>query len=140
MVEGARSQRDPVELLLDGGDKRGMTVPEVCSRVRREEIQILPTAEVGEHRAGCIGYHNVKRVVVVSDVLILELQQVAGRGEGLVHDDHDDAPALSLWCSSRTSLWRRDPDARLAGLICWVQHFTLPPPLISSLRSIEIGQ
>ena len=26
------------------------------------------------------------------------------------------------------------------GLISWVQHFTLPPPLINSLRSTDIGQ
>ncbi len=26
------------------------------------------------------------------------------------------------------------------GRISWVQHFTLPPPLSSSLRSTEIGQ
>jgi hypothetical protein len=32
-------------------------------------------------------------VVVVGDVFILQLQQLAGRGEGLVHSDHDDAPA-----------------------------------------------
>ena len=82
MVEGARSQRESLQLLLRGGDECRVTVPEVRSRVRREEVQVLLTVGVGEHRAGSVCYHNIQRVVVVSNVLILELEQVAGLREG----------------------------------------------------------
>ena len=96
MVEGTRRQRESLELLLGGGDQCRVTVPEVRSRVRREEIQVLLTVGVGEHRAGSACYHNIQWVVVVSEVLILELKQVAGMGEGVVRGDHDDAPAEQL--------------------------------------------
>ena len=137
VVEGARRQRESLELLLGGGDECRMTVSEVRGRVRREEIQVLLTVGVGEHRAGSASYHNIQRVVVVSDVLILELQQLAGMREGVVRGDHDDAPAE---CREELSGKRSGVTSVGAGLISWVQHFTLPPPLISSLRSTEIGQ
>ena len=96
MVEGARRQRESLELLLGGGDERRVTVPEVRGRVRREEIQVLLTVGVGEHRAGSACYHNIQRVVVVSDVLILELQQLVACVMGVVGGDHDDAPTEEL--------------------------------------------
>ena len=89
------------------------------------------TLAVGEHRARSACYHNIEWVVVVSDVFIFDLQQLAGMREGVVRCDHDEVLPRS-WDGTKGVLG--------AGLISWVQHFTLPPPLISSLRSTEIGQ
>src|SRR4029453_4509736 len=99
-MERSGGQRESLELLLGGGDQRRMTVPEVRGRVRGQEVQVLLTVAVGEHSARPAGYHNIEWVVVVSDVLVLDLQQPAGMSESVVRCDHQDAPVEELgWAS-----------------------------------------
>src|SRR5215218_4448715 len=130
-MERSGGQGESLELFLGGGDQCWMTVTEVRGRIRGQEVQVRLAVAVSEHRSRAACHHNIERVVVVSDVFILDLQQLAGMGEDMVRCDHDEVLPRSWDGTSREGG---------AGLISWVQHFTLPPPLISSLRSTEIGQ
>jgi hypothetical protein len=84
VVEGARGQGEPVDLLVRGADQVGVAVPEVERGVPGEEVEVAPTVDVGDPRPLRLGDHHGERVVVVGTPLLVERDDAGG----LLHVGH----------------------------------------------------
>ncbi len=78
VVERARRQRHPVELLPRGPHQLGVPVAEVQRRVPGQEVQVVPAVHIGDPRALSLGEHDGQRVVGVGAPALVEVDQVGG--------------------------------------------------------------
>jgi len=89
VVEGARGERQPPGLPLEGGDQAWVAVPLVDRRVGREAVHVALALDVPDPDALAALEHHVERVVVVRPVALFERDQLRGaagrRRRALVH-------------------------------------------------------
>ena len=64
-MEGARGERDLVELLLRRFDYLGVAVAEVQRRVGGEHVEVFASLGVADHYAVGFDYNDVLRMIVV---------------------------------------------------------------------------
>ena len=77
VVEGARREGQPVELLVRSLEQRGMAVTEVQGGVSGQEVEVPLAVDVGDPGPFGLGDHDRKGVVVVGAPLLVEGDEVA---------------------------------------------------------------
>lgn len=81
VAEGARGKGDALGLFLHGGEDTRVAVALVDRRVGGEEVEVAAAVDVIDPDARGAFDDDIKRLVVVRAVLILERNEVRGSGE-----------------------------------------------------------